>query len=111
MLWHWAKRRHPNKYNPWIADKYWHSDGNRKWVFSEGTKQLNLLSDTKIVRHTKLKLDMNPHLDKDYFVSRKLKLGVKKLTGIAKKAWDKVKNICIPETVTMTNNCCPIKGL
>ncbi len=111
MLWHWAKRRHPNKSNPWIADKYWHSDGNRKWVFSEGTKQLNLLSDTKIVRHMKLKLDMNPHLDKDYFVSRKLKLGVKKLTGIAKKAWDKVKNICIPETVTMTNNCCPIKGL
>ena len=24
MLWHWAKRRHPEKSNKWIADKYWH---------------------------------------------------------------------------------------
>jgi RNA-directed DNA polymerase len=111
MLWHWAKRRHPNKSKQWNVDKYWHSVGNRNWVFSDGTKQLNLLSDTKIVRHTKLKLDMNPHLDKDYFVSRKLKLGVKKLTSIAKKVWDKAKKICKPETMTMTNNCCPNKGL
>lgn len=111
MLWHWAKRRHPNKSKQWSADKYWHSVGNRNWVFSDGTKQLSFLSDTKIVRHTKLKLDMNPHLDKDYFVSRKLKLGVKKLTRIAKNVWDKAKNTCKPETMTMTNNCCPNKGL
>ncbi len=108
MLWHWAKRRHPDKSKHWIADKYWHSDGNRNWVFSEGDKQLNLLSGTKIVRHTKLKLDMNPHLDKDYFVLRKPKQGVKKLTGMAKKVWDKTKKIYQHETETMTNNCCPI---
>ena len=111
MLWHWAKRRHPEKSKHWIADKYWHSVGRRKWVFSDGTKQLRFLSDTKIVRHTKLKLDMNPHLDKGYFISRKVKLGVKKLTTIAKKVCDEVKNICKPETMTMTNNCCPNKGL
>jgi RNA-directed DNA polymerase len=118
MLWHWAKRRHPEKSKRWIADKYWHSIGRRKWVFSEGTKQLNLLSDTKIVRHVKLKIDMNPHLDKDYFDSRNSKLGIKKptsiaekVTDIAKKTWGKAKNICNPETVTMTNNCCPNKGL
>jgi len=111
MLWHWAKRRHPEKSKHWIADKYWHSVERRKWVFSDGTKQLRFLSDTKIVRHIKLKLDMNPHLDKDYFISRKVKLGVKKLTTIAKKMCDEVKNICKPETMTMTNNCCPNKGL
>lgn len=110
MLWHWAKRRHPNKPKHWIADKYWHSDGNRNWVFSEGDKQLNLLSDIKIVRHTNLKLDMNPYLNEDYFVLRKVKQGAKKLRGMAKKVWDKVK-ICKPENKTMTNNCCPIKGL
>lgn len=59
----------------------------------------------------KLKLDMNPHLDKDYFISRKLKLGVKKLTSIAKKVCDEAKNICKPETMTMKYNCCPNKGL
>ncbi|MFZ3385020.1 MAG: group II intron reverse transcriptase/maturase [Candidatus Methanoperedens sp.] len=111
MLWHWAKRRHPEKSKHWIAEKYWHPAGKRKWVFSDGTKQLNFLFDTKIIRHTKLKLDMNPHLNKDYFVSRKLKLGVNKLTNIAKNVWDTVKDICKPENMTMTNNCCPNKGL
>jgi RNA-directed DNA polymerase len=111
MLWHWAKRRHPEKSKHWIADKYWHPVGRRKGVFSDGTKQLSFLSDTKIVRHTKLKLDMNPHLNKDYFVSRKLKLGVKKLTSIAKNMLNKAKNICKPETMTMKYNCCPNKGL
>jgi len=107
MLWHWAKRRHPSKSNKWIANKYWHSDGKRRWIFSEGIKQLKSLSDTKIVRHTKLKLDMNPYLDREYFVLRKLKLRAKKLAAMAKKVLDKTK-ICKPETETMTNNCCPI---
>jgi len=92
MLWHWAKRRHNNKSKSWIADKYWHTAGKRNWVFSTEDKQLKLLSDTKIVRHTILTLDKNPYLDKEYFISRK---------------------ICKPViTETMTNNCCPIlKGL
>jgi RNA-directed DNA polymerase len=107
MLWHWAKRRHPEKSNKWIADRYWHSEGNRNWVFSEGDKNLKLLSDTKIVRHMKLKLDMNPYLDKDYFISRKIKQGVKKLKSLAKSTWGKINNMTKPETVTMTNNCCP----
>ncbi len=85
MLRHWAKRRHPTKSNKWIANKYWHSDGKRKWIFSEGTKQLKSLSNTKIVRHTKLKLDMNPFLDREYFVLRKLKLRAGKVTAMANK--------------------------
>lgn len=110
MLWHWAKRRHPEKSKHWIADKYWHPIGKKR-VFSDGTKQLCFLFDTKIVRHIKLKLDMNPHLDKDYFISRKLKLGVNKLTNIAKKMFDEAKKICKPVTMTMKYNCCPNKGL
>jgi len=107
MLWHWAKRRHPSKSNQWIANKYWHSDGKRRWIFSEGIKQLKSLSDTKIVRHTKLKLDMNPYLDREYFVLRKLKLRARKLTAMANKVLEKVK-IYKPDTETITNNCCPI---
>jgi RNA-directed DNA polymerase len=107
MLWHWAKRRHPEKSKQWIADRYWHSVENRNWVFSTDKKELKLLSDTKIVRHTQLRSDMNPYLDRDYFVLRKLKLGVKKMNSIAKKVWDKAKNINKSETETMINNCCP----
>ncbi|KPQ44463.1 MAG: RNA-directed DNA polymerase [Candidatus Methanoperedens nitroreducens] len=107
MLWHWAKRRHTEKSNYWTAERYWHTVGNRNWVFSTKDKQLKLLSDTKIVRHTPLKLDKNPYLDEEYFVSRKLKQGLKKLTGIATKIADEAKKICKPETNTMTKNCCP----
>ncbi len=108
MLWHWAKRRHPNKSKQWIIRKYWHTVGNRNWVFSDEDKQLNTLSDTKIIRHTRLKLDMNPYFEKEYFVLRKLKQRAKKLTDIANKAWDKTTKICIPKIETMKNNCCPI---
>jgi len=108
MLWHWAKRRHPEKSNKWTADRYWHSEGNRNWVFSEGDKKLKLLSDIKIVRHMRLKLDMNPYLDKEYFILRRIKQGAKKLNRLAISVWAKVKNVAKPETETMTNNnCCP----
>jgi RNA-directed DNA polymerase len=108
MLWHWAKRRHHNKPKQWIISKYWKSSGNRKWVFSGGDRQLNLLSDKNIVRHTRLKLDMNPFLDKDYFILRKIKLGINKIRFTVNKGWDKTKKICNHETETITKNCCPI---
>jgi hypothetical protein len=47
------------------------------------------------------------NINKDYFVLRKLKLGVKKINGFVKRVWDKAKNLNKPETETMVNNCCP----
>ncbi len=108
MLWHWAKRRHTEKSNRWIADRYWHTVGSRNWVFVTKDKQLKLLSDTKIVRHTPLKLDKNPYLDMEYFVSRRPKQGIKKLTNRIHKVLNTTNKICKLNTETMTNNCCPI---
>ena len=59
-LWAWSKRRHPSKGNIWIANKYFHTIGKRKWNFST-TKDgqidqvLVKYSDTKIKRHVKVK--------------------------------------------------------
>jgi len=72
MLWSWAKRRHRNKSHTWIADKYWHKHGTQKWIFSSEDCQLRKFSDTKIRRHTLVKLDKNPYLDSDYFAKRRL---------------------------------------
>ena len=94
MLWKWAKRRHPMKNKHWIADKYWHRKGTRKWVFSTGMFQLKSLSYKKIVRHINLTSDKNPYLDKEYFVERKYNQGLRKLSGKFKKAWDNQKGIC-----------------
>ncbi len=106
-LWHWAKRRHPNKSKQWIIQKYWHESGNRNWVFSDENKKLSILSDTKKIKHIRLKLSMNPYFDNEYFVSRKVKQRAMKLTDTANKTMTKMK-ICEPITKTMRNNCCPI---
>jgi RNA-directed DNA polymerase len=71
----WAKRRHPNKTLKWVHNKYWHSEGNRKWVFStrEGQNVLKLIqhSDTKIVRYTKVNGKKSPYDgDLTYWSSR-----------------------------------------
>ncbi len=92
MLWSWAKRRHPDKRNTWVANKYWHSEGTRDWVFSTKKNRLKLFSDTKIVRHIGLKLDKNPYLDIEYFKLRKLRQQALKLTGWYKTRWAKLQD-------------------
>jgi RNA-directed DNA polymerase len=84
MLWKWAKRRHPHKSKKWIANKYWQTIGNRKWVFDSGNIQLKYLSNTKIIRTIPIKLDKNPYLDKDYWFDYKTKERNRKLMGMYK---------------------------
>lgn len=67
MLVSWAKRRHQNKGTYWIMDKYWHTDGNRKYVFCTENQTLERFSNTKIVRQRLAKLDKNPYIDRNYF--------------------------------------------
>ena len=73
MTWRWAKRRHPNKSAQWIKDRYWKRKDSRDWIFSDGTKTLIRPTDIPIVRHERLKLDMNPYTDKEYFLKKKEK--------------------------------------
>lgn len=98
MLWKWAKRRHHNKSNSWIANKYWHSKGTRKWVFSAESNILKRFSDTKIVRHISLKLNKNPYLDKEYFDQRRFKLKISKTN-------DKLNSRVVNKTSTENENC------
>jgi len=62
----WAKRRHPNKSEYWINDKYWQTVGGNNWVFAtrqEGKIPLRLInhSATEIVRYVKVKDDASPY--------------------------------------------------
>ena len=70
MLWHWAKRRHQNKGNKWIARKYWHSVHNSNWTFTTFTYTLKRFSDTKIKYHKLLQMERNPYFDASYFSER-----------------------------------------
>ncbi|MEK8020470.1 MAG: group II intron reverse transcriptase/maturase [Candidatus Parabeggiatoa sp.] len=57
--WKWACRRHNNKGLKWVKEKYFKEDGTRNWVFKTEVKSkiytLKKHSDTKIVRHVKVK--------------------------------------------------------
>ncbi|MEM1171643.1 MAG: reverse transcriptase N-terminal domain-containing protein [Cyanobacteria bacterium P01_H01_bin.35] len=48
-LWSWAKRRHPNKNNGWICQKYWQTIGENKREFSGIGKNG---SQVRLLRHT-----------------------------------------------------------
>ena len=70
MLWRWAKRRHSNKGRRWIAQRYWHTESTRNWVFKSESATLVRFAETKIRRHSMVKLDANPYLDRGYFLTR-----------------------------------------
>jgi RNA-directed DNA polymerase len=76
-LWHWAKRRHPQKGRRWIKDKYFQSVGTRHWVFREKQDSIALfrLSSIPIRRYIKIKAEANPYdvLWKTYFEQRLLR--------------------------------------
>jgi RNA-directed DNA polymerase len=70
-LWQWAVRRHPQKSNVWIKQRYFHSVGTRKWEFAAATgerfpngspvlRSLRKATDTPIRRHRPIKLEANP---------------------------------------------------
>lgn len=62
----WAKRRHPNQSAEWVSKKYWQNIGSDNWVFATNQKgenpiRLHSHTETKIVRHVKVKCDASPY--------------------------------------------------
>jgi RNA-directed DNA polymerase len=63
----WAERRHPNKSKTWVANKYWHTEGDRNWAFGVKYKENNNFfgliehAKTTIVRHVKVKGEVSPY--------------------------------------------------
>jgi 5-methylcytosine-specific restriction endonuclease McrA len=58
----WARRRHPRKNARWVADRYWHRWGGRKWVFmSKDGMVLARHDDTPIVRHELVRGHASPY--------------------------------------------------
>ena len=92
MLWTWCKRRHPNKGNRWIAEKYWSTIDTRQWVFRQENHILLNAGDTPIVRHIALKLDKHPYLDREYFEARKISQRKKKSVAYLQTAAARLLN-------------------
>lgn len=110
-LWQWAKRKHKNKGRRWIARKYWHSIGTRKWTFAvqlnkNAQKQepqylaLEYATNTKIIRFKKIVAEANPFDERwdGYFEERD---GEKMLNST--KGREKLLSIWRKQ-----NRCCPV---
>jgi RNA-directed DNA polymerase len=81
-LWAWARHRHPRKGGRWRREHYFHTVGNRHWVFSgtvpgpDGspvTARLFAATSCRFQRYTKVKADANPYdpVWWDYFAQRR----------------------------------------
>lgn len=94
LLYRWAKRRHPKKGRWFVTTKYWHRRGSRSWVFSEENQELLRVDHISIVRHTKIRFNVNPYIDTAYFVKRKFNHGMKRLSGRFKHIWRNQSGCC-----------------
>jgi RNA-directed DNA polymerase len=76
MLWHWAKRRHPNKSSQWVKARYFRSDGST--TFHEKKAELVKPDATPITRFTKVTGKSSPYdpaLRHDWMERKKRQVG------------------------------------
>ena len=101
-IWRWACRRHKSKSKKWIKERYFHIVETRQWVFAVKTKKelicLKHASDTRILRHQKIRGDANPY-DKEwehYFEEREGYRLFESMGGRKKliKLWNKQRGKC-----------------
>jgi RNA-directed DNA polymerase len=106
-LWRWARRRHPKKACKWVRQKYFRNLGHRHWVFATQTRgkngeskllKLRLASDTRIVRHVRVKSDANPFDPAwdSYFAQRRSKRMLERLQegSHPKRLWQQQQGHC-----------------
>ncbi|MEA3642920.1 MAG: group II intron reverse transcriptase/maturase [Lamprobacter sp.] len=106
-LWSWAKRRHPNKGKRWIKERYFHTVGNRHWMFGtwhsdeDGKEWFNgipITVHTPIKRHVKVKSEATPFDPQweEYFEQRRTDAMRGNKTGITKldSVWRRQDGIC-----------------
>ena len=84
-LWAWSKRRHPTKGRRWIAGKYFHTIGKRKWCFAtkkDGQIDQILVkhTDTKIRRHVKLQKGKSFYDGDEMYWAKRLSKGYGDIT-------------------------------
>src|SRR5581483_1427215 len=106
-LWRWARRRHPNKSCEWVRQKYFRTLGHRHWVFATRARGYNVelrtltlisASDTRIVRHVRVKSDANPFDPAwdSYFAMRRGTRMLERLQGrgFPKRLWQQQRGQC-----------------
>ena len=70
LVWRWCRRRHDQKSAPWVKERYFTEQGQRRWVFTGSVRDhkgkphevtLREAAKVSIQRHTKLRGAANPY--------------------------------------------------
>ena len=107
-FWHWACRRHGNKNQRWVKQRYYMAIENRRnMTFAckvklengkERLKSLRFAADTKIIRHTKIVGAANPYHPEyhAYFEKRSFVKMIQHLEGkpLLINLWERQKGKC-----------------
>ena len=88
-LWRWACRRHPEKGNRWIKDRYFKCIKGRDWRFADRDKLLPVLAGYKIRIHVKIQSEANPYdpTYDEYFSKRLAQRMDRTFEGRGKLRW------------------------
>jgi len=99
-LWRWAKRRHPNKSNGWIRNRYFRIYRGNRWTFTgeEGTRLMKM-SSLPITRHITLRKGMKVYgSDREtleYWRRREYRNALSKIySAKVEKIYTRQKGIC-----------------
>jgi RNA-directed DNA polymerase len=59
--WKWARRRHPTRKPQWVKNRFFARQGERDWVFYDGSVLLFRMMSLPIRRHVKVRGQANPY--------------------------------------------------
>lgn len=99
-LWRWATRRHHQKSVRWIWSRYFLSKDRRYGVFTDTingrTVRLIRASEVAIIRHVKVRTDVNPYVsaDRAYYRMRIERTMKGRLKGMHWRIWTRQHGRC-----------------
>ncbi len=91
-----CERKHPKLQRKKIISKYWIKIGYKHVyaVPSHSDVQLMRLEDVFLIRHNKVKTNVNPYLDPEYFFDRENARALQNVTGKYKAIWLRQNGKC-----------------
>ena len=98
-MYRWAKRRHPNKTERWIAERYFPHRKGESWRFTDpktGKQLIRVQETVKAQRHVKIKGEANP-FDRewdDYFQHRDRQLTLQASSRFRATVLTRQKGLC-----------------
>ncbi len=92
-----ALARHPRMQKAKVLARYWYEEADGHFCYAlpeDKSVRVIRLEDTLLVRHHKVKTNVNPFVESDYVESRTHEREIKNVTGPYRAIWERQKGRC-----------------